>query len=248
MLNIIRADLYRISRGKGFYITTALLLLTIGLDRASSNADNSFYAMGDIVVLLIYFILPFIIFVCAADFSSKTIINVLSNGTPRAKYYLSKLILSCAFCIFVLFLNIFSAFIIEIARNNFRDVFTMMLTGNIMRTFFAEMLMCITVTCVGVFFVFSTQKTSAAIGAYIALFWAPYFIFNTIIAIFFDRDHSLAYLYNFDFSYNLARIAQMDTWSPAEITRVFAISAFYLSASTIGGILVFKRSEIKWKI
>jgi ABC-2 type transport system permease protein len=244
MLNIIKADLYRISRGKGFYITTALLILSITLDQTASNASNSFYAMSGTVSLLIYFILPFMLFVCAADFSSKAIINVLSHGTSRTRYYFSKLILSCVFCIFVLFLNIFSAFIIEIAKNDFRDVFNMMLTGSIMRTFFSQMFMCISATCVGVFFVFFTPKSPVAIGAYIALFWVPWFVFNTIMAIFFHRDHSLAYLYNFDFSYNLATLPQIDTWSSAHIIRVFAIGAFYLFSSTIGGILLFKRREI----
>ena len=246
MLNIIRADLYRIFRSKGFYITTALLLLAIALQNAASSPDiTAVIARLYMVQFLPYFVLPFILFVSAADFSSKAIRNVLSNGTPRIKYYLSKLILSCAFCIFVLLLNLFSAVIIEIARNGFSSGINILLTESVMRLFFAEMFICISATCVGVFFVFCTKKTSRAIGAYIALFMLPYFLLNTIMAVFFDREHSLAYLYNFDFSYNLATLAQIDSWSSAHIIKVFSIGAFYLLASTIGGMLIFKRSEIK---
>jgi len=247
MLNIIKADLYRIFRGKGFYITTAILILTIVSQHAamSSPDTHSFDIMITIVVLLMHCMLPFILFVCAADFSSKAVINVLSNGTSRVKYYLSKLILSCAFCIFVLLLNILSAFIIEITRTDLNYGISMLFTRDIMRPYFAQMLMCISATCVGVFFVFFTQKTSASIGAYLALFMLPYFVFNTIMTIFFDKNHSLNILYNFDFSYCLATLSHINSWSFADILRVFVIGAFYLLSSVIGGILLFKRSEIK---
>ena len=80
---------------------------------------------------------------------------------------------------------------------------------------------------------------------YIALFGVPYFVFNTIMTIFFDKSHNLNYLYNFDFSYSLATLAHVNAWSFADIMRAFSIGAFYLLASTIGGILLFSRSEIR---
>ena len=51
MLNIIKADMYRILRGKGFYITIILLLVTIALQTAvSSKATVGMYNTEEIVI------------------------------------------------------------------------------------------------------------------------------------------------------------------------------------------------------
>jgi ABC-2 type transport system permease protein len=276
MLNIIKADLYRISRSKGFYITIVLLLLFIGLQTAASStgvigvstdiSDADTDGGGGVIMIqdseenkeqftgmtapfelmtvtdnLLYFILPFIIFVGSTDFSVGTAKNVLANGVPRIKYYLAKLILSCIFCTGVLLVNITLPVIVGTIKSGFGGTFGMDFVGKVIRPFAAQLFMCIAVTCVGVFFVFVTKRTAAVNGAYIAFCFIPLLLVFTLNEIF----GNLSYLFDYDVPMNIRMLLNIDSASSTDIARAFAIGGFYILASTIGGIAVFRRSEIK---
>jgi hypothetical protein len=44
---------------------------------------------------------------------------------------------------------------------------------------------------------------------------------------------------------NIKMLADIDTAAAEDIMRAFAIGAFYIIASTAGGIAIFNKSEIK---
>ena len=212
MLNIMRADLYRLFRSKGFYITTALFLMFIFMQITAGNAggvgavpvaviDGSdsvigitahaelaeftgitapFHMMVSTDVLL-FFILPLIIFIAADDFSARTVKNVLSNGVSRIKYYTAKLILSCIFCIIILSLNIVIPIIAGTIQNGFGGEFNTEFIRLVLRPFAAQLFMCLAVTCVGIFFVFVTKRTAAVIGAYVAFCLAPHVLIQMVL-------------------------------------------------------------------
>ena len=270
MLNIIRADLYRIFRGKGFYITLILLLAAVVLQSAASvkgmvgmvktdesesveNIEDLFimpveytgstapFEMMDITDNLLYFLLPIIIFIAAADFSTDSVKNVLSNGMPRIKYYLSKLILSCLFCILFLFIQLVFSIITATIMRGFGGMFDMDYAIRLLKPFSAQLFMCLSVTCVGIFFAFVTKRTAAVTGAYISFCMVPMLLIFIIYII----NNDLEFLMKYDVILNIRMLANIDIAASSDIARAFALGGFYMLASTVGGILLFKRSEIR---
>jgi len=283
MLNIIRADLYRIFKNKGFYITIILLLGFLIIQTATSNTfglmGNSnmtstiepsilddgtivyfanyeplpqymgstapFQMMGNTDILL-YFLLPFIIYIAAADFSTNTVKNILSNGMPRIKYYFSKLILSFIFCFFILFINIVVPIITATILRGFDGTFDINFILRLLRPFSAQLFMCFAVSCVGLFFVFATKKTAAVNVTYIAFCILPIMIMSFFIM----ANDKFEFLYQYDIVMNLKMLAgvKVPGFNGAESTniiRAFIIGGIYMLASIIGGIAIFKKSEIK---
>ena len=53
------------------------------------------------------------------------------------------------------------------------------------------------------------------------------------------------FLFDYDIISNIRMFANMNAATSADITRAFALGGFYIIASTVGGIFLFKRSEIK---
>lgn len=133
MLNMARADMYRLFHSKGFYITQILMIIvatisiltstlgTIGGD--SDGFDNfqtasqkvmwtgvqSVKAMSSETSFLIYFILPLFIMTIGFEFSRKVYKNPLSSGMTRLNYFISKyvvflLISACQFIFYYLFI------------------------------------------------------------------------------------------------------------------------------------------------
>ena len=272
MLNIIRADLYRILRGKGFYITAFLLILYIVLQVAANSTGGVMVTSSSMVAytdadgtvhysyeqpiftgslapikmienadVMLYFLLPFIIFIAAADFSTDAVKNVLSNGMSRIKYYLSKLILSCIFCFLVLITQVIVSMITGTILRGFGGDFNIEFIGQILRPFSAQLVMFIAVTCIGIFLVFATKRTAAVNGAYIAFCMLPLLI----MLILYQFNDKLEFLMDYDIVMNIRLLAGIDTAASGDIVRAFAIGGFYILASTIGGIMLFKRSEVK---
>jgi hypothetical protein len=63
--------------------------------------------------------------------------------------------------------------------------------------------------------------------------------------IFYQLNNNLEFLFKYDIIANIRMLAYIDISETADIVRAFAVGAFYILASTIGGIAIFKRSEIK---
>jgi ABC-2 type transport system permease protein len=260
MRNIIRADLYRIFRSKGFYITIIIFLAYIIMLTASNgrgmevvgveaNVQDTAYTgmtapfemMKLFSFALVYVILAFIIFIAAADFSAKSAKNVLSGGVTRTKYYFAKLILSCVFCVAVLMVSIIIPMIAGTVLNGFGGAFDMDFIVRLAKPFSAQLFMFLAINCVGIFFVFVTKRTAAAIGAYFAFCM----ITPAVIMLVSTLNDKLEFLFSYDVVGNISLFSQIDMMSSTDIIRAFAVGGFYIIASTIGGIAIFKRSEIK---
>ncbi|MDR0221325.1 MAG: ABC transporter permease subunit [Lachnospiraceae bacterium] len=261
MLNIIRADLYRIFRGKGLYITgiifVAVMVLqmftdgTIGvnsdlvaeaageLTRTGSNIP--FIRMADNDVLL-YYLLPLIVFIVATDFSAGTVKNVLASGMSPRKFYLAKLLLSGIFCVVLILINTIVPMIVATVSQGFGGEFDKAYLARVMKPFLSQMLMFLAVTCFGVFLAFATKRTGAVIGGYIAWLFVPLLVIVMLMEGFPER---FAELYHYDVTLNIKALAYYDMMSKADIIRAYALGGFYIVASTIGGMVILHKSEIK---
>jgi ABC-2 type transport system permease protein len=273
MLNVIKADLYRLFRSKGFYITMILAIVYIILQTAASSTGGVMVMVGDGPVsvadsegnilysnippaftgstapfhmmnntdTLLYFLLPFIVFIAAADFSTDTVKNVLANGMSRVKYYLSKLVLSCIFCVILLLAQTVFSIITATVLRGFDGTFDIEFIGRLVRPLSAQLFMCLSVVCMGIFFAFITKRTAAVVGTYIAFCMVPLMLMIILFLI----NNSLEFLFRYDVISNIRMLASIDLAETADIIRAFAIGGVYILASTIGGIALFKRSEIK---
>lgn len=103
MINILKADLYRLSKSKSFYFYWLFISLTylltilsksaggvvIGAPIAATNAKLDIEQVT--MNFTYYFLSLFLIYgVIVCDFGEKTIKNTISSGISRKKYYLSK--------------------------------------------------------------------------------------------------------------------------------------------------------------
>jgi len=269
MWNMIRADLQRIFRGKGIWITLGLyllinILITISFfgDGPGFSFDVGFYSEGmeyDIIVedidtgmlpfyggnmpayttsdMILYFIIPVIVFISVIDFSSGTVKNVLSTGVNRTKYYFSKLILSCSVVatMFILFMLI-PTIVITIA-NGFGDGFA---EGTLVM-FSGRFLLVLAATSFAIMLSFVTKKAVAMTGAYLGALLAP-----AMILIILAQINDIFWVW-IDYEF-LSSFGHLDVhWdsSTAETVRVFIMGAVILVGSIIIGIRSFKKAEIK---
>lgn len=115
MLHSIKADLYRLFKSPGFYITLLFLsivqilsILTESIGSVNINnpetsgqtilegvkwtADYSAQAISHMSSILIYFGLPIFIIIIGFDLSRKTYKNIITIGITRSQYFLSKFI------------------------------------------------------------------------------------------------------------------------------------------------------------
>lgn len=129
MLNMARADLYRLVHSKGFYITQFVMIIlvvisiltsSVGIIGGGSGSLANFQAANQKVVwtgvqcvkamssmtsTLIYFILPLFIMTIGFEFSRKVYKNPLSSGMTRLNYFISKYVifLAIALCQFIFY-------------------------------------------------------------------------------------------------------------------------------------------------
>jgi len=269
MLNLLRADMYRVLRGKGIYITFIVLLIVnifvSGVFQAAQSGAIEFGSeeataaivaeLGDsgmtgaeMPALLsssmdnvIWFMLAVIMIVAAVIFSDKTVKNDISFGVCRIKLYLSKLILCAVFCFIIMAFYIASGVLIGTVLSGFGGPLPSGYWSNLVQVFFAQYFMMLGVTSVGVFLVFTLKSYGAALGSYFAFFLIPMVIVQLLV---FARP-SLEWLANYDLPSSLNLLANIQNMETGAIVRAFSIGGFYLVVVTILGIVLFRRAEIK---
>ncbi len=262
-MNIIRADLYRLVRSKGLYITIGIYLFFIIMQALASSVGTmgvqtelpSEQGVAPLVFTgmtapfemmkagdnLLFFLLPFIIFIGAADFSSGTAKNVLANGVNRTKYYLSKLISTSVVCFFLMLIMVVISMICGTIKNGFGGAFDADYMMKLAKPFFSQLLLCLGVNSFGIFIAFITKRTAAVNGIYIAFCTVPLLI----AAMLTELSSKFDVLAKFDVITNIRMLADFEALAAEDIVRALAIGAFYILAGTIGGICLFRRSEIK---
>lgn len=262
MMNLIKADLYRIFRGKGIYITFAFLILlcflqTIGEMESIGISSSSMETVEDVIYQvvgrnvpfsimqsidnMIYILLPVIIFISAVDFSSGTAKNVLANGVSRTQYYFSKLILAMLFCIVMAVASIIIPTVIVTALKGFGGRFDLAYMGQVLKVFGLQLFLLLTVTSIGIFFAFTTRSTAKVNALYLAFCLLPLLI----IVLLFGISESFAKLLDFELVMNIRKAATANSLAAGEIAQIFAVGSVYLSLSLVGSLALFRKCDIK---
>ena len=102
--------------------------------------------------------------------------------------------------------------------------------------------MLLAFTCIGVFLMFATKRVGTVIAIYIAFNFLPRLFFLLILTLFNNFPQGFVFL---DLIYNLEKVRYLDQMVSGEIAFAVMAGLFYILAATAGGVLLFKRSEIK---
>jgi len=271
MFRLIRADIYRILRGKALYITLIVLLAVValivgaaqtggavGMQFTPEQAEEVVSAISDVAmpgvsaanipeILAIsmenftFFLLPVVVIVAGAIFTHGTVKNDISWGTSRTKLYFSKLILSVGLCILMLIFYVGSSMLVAAVIGGFGGPVP---TGHwigLLQIFSAQLVLLVALVAVGVFLAFTTKRTAAVNGAYIAFCLVPPLAITLLAA----ANSSLIRLMDFDMLSNVMALANLPSMETSEMLRALGIGAFWLISSTVAGVALFRRAEIK---
>ncbi|MCL1964887.1 MAG: ABC transporter permease [Firmicutes bacterium] len=264
MMNIIRADVYRIVRGKAIYITFTVLLALSLLEVFTFNGRGvSFGINTDVIDMtmggqmnldgvlaarlllttmdnLIYFILPLFIAVAMSMFSSGAIKNELASGIPRVRLYAAKWILSAILCVLLMLTYVAcGAFAATVTRGLGR--WSGAALRSILTSCGAQMVLMLAFNSIGILLAFATRHSAAVNGAYIAFALVP----TMVIALFSNRYISFEKYYNYDLSLCMKLFSYVDKLPGTDIIRGLCIGTAYILVTTVLGITLFKRAEIK---
>ena len=267
--NIIRADMYRLFRGKAIYITFAILLalavlnvfisdavveatITIGVvtmeeaNEASlpeapafTGARAAMLAVSNMGIMAFFF-LPLIIIVSMTMFSTGAVKNELSAGLSRTKLYAAKFILSFCLCMALMFSYAFSNFLLATISNGFGywggDLVPFLLKG-----FGALMLITLAFASLGVFLSFTTRRTAAVNGLYLAIILIPAMIVSVVVLAF---PGAIAYM-DYDL-FNQFHVFLYAVVNPSsQLIRSIAVCLAFIIIPTIAGVSFFRKAEIK---
>ena len=278
MRNIIKADLYRIFRGKGAYIVFTVLLAIIALGVATGGTMNTGINYESVAMMegmddiddadldtlmaemfrrptgseapfkamsmtdsILYLLLPLLMFITVADFSSSATKNILSCGVSRYKYYSAKLILSCVGCIILMTVYVLIFTLAATTISGFGGAFNGEFISQVLEIFLPQLLLCLAVTCVGNLFVFLFRSGGAVIGAYIVFNLVPAIV---IFALTF-ADKWFEKLYDYELNMNISKLAFPEVLADGDITRALILGSVYIVVTVIGGYAIFRKAEVK---
>jgi hypothetical protein len=265
MMNIIRADVYRLAHGKALYITFAFLTVmmlffvfagggvsvglapeNLGLASGAMTVSSSIGTAGVLLFntnVVIYFIPVLVVAVTASTFSSGAAKNEISTGMSRIKIYLAKSALSVLFGWIALTLFIWGGVLSSIVLHGAGD-WSGEFMAYVLKAFASQLLVITAYTCVALFLSFVLRNTGAVTGIYIAFCLVPQIVITLVCQALKNQELQMELL-----KYDLATLLQMypaiNILSSDEIVRSYAIAACYILAAMAGGITLFRKAEIK---
>ena len=267
MMRLMRADIYRILRGKAIYITfavmVAIVILTVfvvrrpmevvtvtvtedelpGMQIAAEVMSGSVaaqMALDAMDTLQFYAFIVAIVAVAMSAFSSGAIKNELSVGISRAKLYLSKLILSAMLCLAFMFGWMALSILLAITIDG-PGYWSGDFLWGIAKSFGMQTFFMLALNSIGMFFCFTFKRTAATIGAYVALIFVPMMVVSLLVIAF---PSAIDYLF-YDLASQISIFARTSTIPGAYFARGVAVGMAWLLMPTIAGIMLFKKAEIK---
>lgn len=266
MINILKADIYKILHGKGIYITFVVLLgfillvlltqhfflnqliiddpaLTIALDGLVQEINGTNVILSHLMGMLTelhLFLLAIVVITSTPIFTHGTAKNDISRGVSRTKLYMSKLILCSILCVIMYLFFVATGVLIATILNGFGTA----VNGhwsNVFKTLGIQLLMLFAMTSVGVFFTFTTKKTAAVNVLHLIFFFIPSIIFQVILLL----NENLQWLSNLAISNLISQMSNINTAETNQIIIALVVALSHIIIFTIGGISLFKKAEVK---
>jgi len=254
MWNLMRADWFRVFRGKGVYVALLIVLVLNGLQVGlmaefewMGLAEN-YFARGDMSPLfspnslqnfqnLLLFV---VLAVVCRDFDSGSVKNTLSGSLGRVQFYLGKLLVAGGLSTFLFAVHLVSGIGFAILWNGFQGSFDLEWVWSKVLPFLAISFILFAMVSVGTLIGMVARKSAVTI----ALFWV--FIFMPVVVV-----EALMWatgnpaLNRFELMSNLVLLGDFSSLTMGELAIILLIGAGYVMVSTLSGMLLFRKSEIK---
>ena len=263
MSNMIRADIYAIIRGKALYVTFGLIFLLhvlliatqspgvvivgvagdFGLEAPEVGFDGirSASLLYTQMHTMAFFLLALIILTATPIFTNQTVKNDIAWGISRTKLYLSKLIIAASLCILmvVFYIGVGMGFatLLHGWGGTTPDGFWL----SLFQTVGAQLLLLISMTCIGVFLIFTSKRTAIVNGAYIAFCLIPAMILTFLAS----QSFNVARLLELDIMSGINRLGFLSQLETGSIFTILGVGVVYIVVTTVFGIILFKKAEIK---
>lgn len=265
MINMMRADLYRIFRGIGIYIAIALIIIIssvsiavkepgyIGNGNVTYNdevvvpamqetfSENATFIQGILATNInLYYPLIIIVFVILMqEFSNKTMKNTLSSAVSKRKYFAYKMIMSLGFsALFILFGNLY-AYVLNFIVNGKEYTEPII---DILKITMLQMPMLLGIVSLLVFIGFLFQK-AAVYNAVSISFIMLFQIVVGFICAFTESKSLQKFLENYELQAALNKLAYFPESKYCLIC--LCIGIIEILVFSVSGYCIFKKSEIK---
>jgi ABC-2 type transport system permease protein len=194
------------------------------------------FNMADLTQLIIYVLLSVVVLITAADFSRRggASRNTIAGGTGRMQYYLSKLILTSLFCIALLLIHIILPMIIATIVNGFGESFRQRYFTGLLEVYLPQLYLMLAYGCVGTFLTLVFKNKAILVSVYLAFLLIPLF-----------SNLYYSNLIKYDMQFNMMAYSFNYYQIPPDLLRTLLLGGVYILACTIGGILLFRKAEIK---
>jgi len=266
MMNMIRADLYFLTRGKGIYITSAIVIAlnilmifilvpTVSYGGSAMINGVQIPYIGRVVdgvtsIPLLtmtmsqtnLLLMVFVLLAVFPMFSNGTVKNDLAWGVSRAKLYLSKLMVSLLLCVMLVALYVISGFLLATIANGFGGPVPAGLWLTMFQTLGAQLWMFFALTAILVFLVFVTKREGVVIVAFIFGAVVPQILMLMIDSL---GVRIPEWLFYYDIISGINRLGVMELLEPRSIVITLGAGAIYFFATTIGGIVWFRKGSVK---
>ena len=264
MMNIIRADIYRTTRGKVIYVAYALVMaLSIGLillatllgdgyvapillaEEAQLSGMNSVDLLFPQMLLLIAFTLPMITTVVGPIFTDGTAKNEVSWGMSRIKLYVARLLIVSMLNALIIFFFFGSGMLLSTILNGFGGTPPDGYWVGLLQIIAGQIFMFIAAGCFGVFLVFTMKNIFAVVEVYIGVIALPS-VFAGMLMMIGDFDLSwIERILYIDLMASTMRLASMHQMELYRLLLTLGVGALFLVVFTTLGLYMFRRKEIK---
>ncbi|MCL2405475.1 MAG: ABC transporter permease [Defluviitaleaceae bacterium] len=205
------------------------------------NSVNVLNVLTQNMENMFFFLLPIIIVVAGAIFTHGTVKNDVSFGISRTQLYMSKLLLSMIISALFLVFYIASGVIIAAIVGGLGSPAPTGHWANFVQVIGAQYVLITAMICIGTFLAFTTKRTAAVNGAYIAIIFVP----ALVISILSVANPSLERLFDFNITSQVMNLSNIRYMQASEIATALGVGVFWILVTTLGGLALFKRTEIK---
>jgi len=266
MINMIRADLYRVTRSWVVYVTFAvaiaasLALIIIWASAGPGTGEpvnlNGMYIMVptstvngiDSIGLLMQFphflltilILPLTFCVAVPIFADKTAKNDIAFGMSRAKLYISKLIEMAILIILMYLLYVGVGTLLATILGGFGSV-TIGFWSSMFQALGLQLFLLIALGCLAIFLALAIKKPVVLTELYFVLILVPVII--VVIASLLDVD--ISWLLRFELMANIHGAGSLFLIDTHNVLNILGVGASWMALTSIAGIAMFRKAEVK---
>lgn len=256
MMNIIRADMYRITRTGGIHlnfiftalgavglIVLAVVFGNVDLDGLELNGVNSTNLLFNFSHFALISVLPIFTLTAAPIFRNKTAKNEVIWGISRTTLYTSRMLITAVLCILIRIVFVGTGLLTATIIRGFGEA-PVGFWSNFFQVFTAQTFMFIAASWVGIFIVFTIQNGFVVIEVFGGLMFFPMLVTQTLTMLNVNPA-VINFIGRFDMMEGIIQLANIGTIPTQTVVLILALGAFWLIVPTALGILTFQKAEIK---